>query len=134
MDGILGEFQEPEFEFRDRGKVWSKETKFSSSQRGVRVIRVRVVQKKKNESDWKVGSNPREVGLSWTVSGEFALSEFELPESNCIYKWLTLSLILISIILKMDFWSKCRPQKNAAKFYRKITAYQALLICKWFNF
>ena len=91
-------------------------------------------KKKKTESDWKVGSNPREVGLSWTVSGEFALSEFELPESNCIYKWLTLSLILISIILKMDFWSKCRPQKNAAKFYRKITAYQALLICKWFNF
>ena len=89
-------------------------------------------QKKKTESDWKVGSNPREGGLSWTVSGEFELSEFELPESNCIHKWLT--LIFISIILKMDFWNKCRPQKNEAKFYRKITAYQALLICKWFNF
>ena len=40
----------------------------------------------KKERDREGGSNPREVGLSWTVSGEFALSEFELPQSNCIYK------------------------------------------------
>ena len=74
-----------------RGKFWSRETKFSSSKQGFRVIRVRVNQVKMTE---KLGQILEGIETHFELVGEFELSEFELLGFYCIFFYTILTMII----------------------------------------